>query len=68
MIDLNYKTIETASEMTGLSQIKLHMLRIAGIVSTRIERNWAGKRIPMYNMEDIVRWLENNLEKERDQG
>lgn len=65
MGDLNYRRIDVASALSGLSEIKLHQLRIAGIVRTRIERNGAGKRIPLYNMGDIEKWMETNVERER---
>lgn len=62
---LNYRRIEVASALSGLSQIKLHQLRIAGIVRTRIERDWRGRGVPLYNMEDIEKWMETNVEKVR---
>lgn len=62
---LNYRRIEVASELSGLSEIKLHQLRIAGIVRTRIERDWRGRGVPLYNMEDIEKWMETNVGRER---
>lgn len=58
----NYKPIEIASQMTGLSQIKLHQLRIAGIVHTRITRDGKGEHVALYNVNDILGWMENTTE------
>lgn len=55
-----YKTYETASEVSGLSQCKLHALRIAGIVHTRIARDERGRQIPMVRIKDIVGWMEKH--------
>ena len=61
-MDDNYKPIEIASSMTGLSQIKLHQLRIKGIVHTRITRDGKGEYVALYNVNDILGWMENTTE------
>lgn len=61
-MDDNYKPIGIASQMTGLSEIKLHQLRIAGIVHTRITRDGKGEYVALYNVNDILGWMGNTTE------
>jgi len=53
-----YKSYEKASELTGLSQIKLHKLRICGVA--RHKTSGYPDHTPLINVEDVRAWMKLN--------
>ena len=51
-----YKPYKAASNITGLSEIRLHKLRIDGIA--RYKSSGYPDYIPLINVEDVKRWME----------
>lgn len=51
-----YKPYKAASNITGLSEIRLHKLRIDGIA--RYKNSGYPDYIPLINIEDVEKWVE----------
>lgn len=51
-----YNPYKAASVITGLSEIKLHQLRIAKIA--RYKNSGYPDHIPLINVEDVQKWIE----------
>jgi hypothetical protein len=53
-----WETYGEVSKRTGLTELQLHRLRIAKIVSAAVIGTYS--RIPVINSRDVDRWLEMN--------